>query len=179
MNIRPKEIDQHRAQRSPPPGGEGELNSDLGRDAALRRPCSTSVFIRVHRWLKWNPSEPCCNLRNPIERPPGGHRRPFTDSMSGDRALPLRLRAFVLKDLRPKKLLTTFPCYINLSASVDITVSCRVVEGLAQRHHGNRLSLGLNAGANSSSSAIGSGKMSSAKRFVAPSRMSRGVLFCP
>src|SRR5207245_6451260 len=37
-----------------------------------------------------------------------------------------------------KNKLTALRQYINLSASVDITVSCRVAEGLARGRHGNR-----------------------------------------
>src|SRR6266478_8414698 len=37
-----------------------------------------------------------------------------------------------------KKRIDNLQLYINLSVSVDITVSCRVAEGLARRRHGNR-----------------------------------------
>jgi len=38
-----------------------------------------------------------------------------------------------------KKVLTTANLSINISASVDTTVTCRVAEGLARWSHGNRL----------------------------------------
>ena len=38
MSVKPFSIANDLAHRPPSPGGEGELNTDLGRDAALRRP---------------------------------------------------------------------------------------------------------------------------------------------
>jgi hypothetical protein len=144
---------QESAVRSPSPGGEGRDEGEL-----YLRGLPSARFKTILHFLS-------SFLR--FQTPPEGYGRL--------RKPPGALFLAVNHVFSPKKLLTTFPHYINLSASVDITVSCRVVEGLAQRHHGNRLSLGLNAGANSSSSAISSGKMRSARCFVAPSRMSRGV----
>ena len=60
-------------------------------------------------------------------------------------------RAFVVNQqaaasMRPqKKELTGEWAKINLSVSVDETISLRVVEGLARRRHGNRLRRDFNA----------------------------------